>query len=271
MIKTLAGNVDDVVDTMFRRLNEVSDELQGAITKGLKKAPTLTDTLTAGLSKQKPLLAKPGPVEVAMADQAYRGGEDEEAFVEVKESVSGDGYGKTTVKGRVWGWAPLPDGGELVANRLEEVIDRHQKISSGDAQPSFSTLEQANRRSGGRDALAEEGEGTLSRTDSGGLLEESEEEGEEIPLPQEGHASKLSGPLLNLVDNVFQLQQYGWLRRQVRVLEFGIWWFGYAIRWAGDQIRAYLHFQTLKNAAAQRGGQHVPAAAVWIGGGSGGR
>lgn len=54
-------------------------------------------------------------------------------------------------------------------------------------------------------------------------MEESEEEGEEMPLAQKGHTSKPSGPLLNLVDSVFQLQQYGWLRRQVRVWGLGLW------------------------------------------------
>jgi hypothetical protein len=33
-------------------------------------------------------------------------------------------------------------------------------------------------------------------------LEESEEEGEEMPLAQKGYISKPSGPLLNLVDSM---------------------------------------------------------------------
>jgi hypothetical protein len=103
MVKTLAGNVDDVVNTMFRRLNELFGELPGAITKGLKKVPTFTDTLIVRLSKQRPLPTKLGPIELAMADPAYRGGEDEEAFVEEEESISGNGHGKITIKGRVWG------------------------------------------------------------------------------------------------------------------------------------------------------------------------
>ena len=222
MIKTLAGNVDDVVDTMFRRLNEVSDELQGALTKGLKKAPTLSDTLPA-LSKQKTLPRKPGLVEVAMADQAYRGGGGEDAFVEVKEFDDGaGGYNRQAAKGGVSGWAPNKDGlpslqpetpasegGGVRDNGLRSQSSVDSGFSVDSVQPRRGDPSGKNAR---RDAptIAEDREGSVSAAG-----EESEDDEEGIPLPQEWHASKLSGPLLNLVDNVFQLQQYGWLRRQV--------------------------------------------------------
>lgn len=220
MIKTLAGNVDDVVDTMFRRLNEVSDELQGAITKGLKKAPTFTDTL----SKQKTLPKKPGLVEVAMADQAYRGGGIEDTFVEVQEFDDGvGGNRRQAAKGGVAGAAPrdgsfsvqldtpASEGGGTRDEGLRSQASVDSGFSVDSAQPRRGDPPGKNAR---RDAptIAEEREGSVSIAG-----EESEDDEEGIPLPQEWHASKLSGPLLNLVDNVFQLQQYGWLRRQVRL------------------------------------------------------
>ncbi|GAQ83243.1 PX domain containing protein [Klebsormidium nitens] len=230
MIKTLAGNVDDVVDTMFRRLNEVSDELQGALTKGLKKAPTLNDTL----SKQKTLPKQPGLVEVAMADQAYRGGGVDDAFVEVREFDDGaGGYNRQAAKGGGSGRAANRDGllsvqpdtpaseggGTRDGLRSQSSVDSGFSVDS--AQPRRGDAPGKNVR---RDAptIVEEREGSASATG-----EESEDDEEGIPLPQEWHASKLSGPLLNLVDNVFKLQQYGWLRRQVvwmarQILEIGL-------------------------------------------------
>jgi sorting nexin-13 len=225
MMKTLAVNVDDAMDDMFRQIRGVSDDLQGALktaTIGLRyRLPlgnsssgemtmsqtvttsgfpqtTTTSTTPGSLSNLK--LSGPSQV-LSVCDSGGSGeknfatslSEDEDHMALDYSGVHGFGSGD---------WQSDSD--------LH--VDTHEADGSKPSSHRFGlqTLDDRDNLYFGRhfDRALSEGH---SPVDS--FISELVED--ELVIPQEWSPPKVSVPLLNLVDAIFQLQGRGWIRRQV--------------------------------------------------------
>lgn len=220
MIKTLAVNVDDAVDDMVRQIRGVSDDISGVIktaTTGIRqRLPTscadMSDAVAFEDTRELTYGNFASRLHAPLTTPDLTDGELSEK--PTGASVSGDEYGGAF-------GANVPGLGSL---GWQSDSDVHLDSSDTEALktgplPFFSGLD--NRFLGSRL------EGTFSDGHSPVESYASETVADDLVIPQEWYPPKVSVPLLNLVDLIFQLQGRGWIRRQVlwiakQILQLGM-------------------------------------------------
>ncbi|CAM6072937.1 unnamed protein product [Sphagnum tenellum] len=225
MMKTLAVNVDDAMDDMFRQIRGVSDDIQGVL-----------KTATSGIRYRFPL----GSGDISQTGMTS-------AFLQSAMSTTPRSSSNPKLSGPTQ-VLPLSDsvyGEKIFASSISEDEDHVaqeysgvQGFGSADWQ-SDSDLQtethEASTHQFGSTGLDDRGNLYFGRRPERALSEGhspadsfmSELVEDELVIPQEWSPPKVSVPLLNLVDVIFQLQGRGWIRRQVlwmakQILQVGL-------------------------------------------------
>ncbi|KAG0586098.1 hypothetical protein KC19_2G064000 [Ceratodon purpureus] len=230
MMKTLAVNVDDAMDDMFRQIRGVSDDISGA----LKLA-------TSGIRQRFPL----GSGDIGQA--AATSSTQLDRTLTTESSTSQLTGPLTTLV--------IPDndfGEKLLSNSmLEEEYEGNYSIYTEDTAQRMGSVEwhsdseaagdshEANPLKAAAHIFASQSDMKDNRW-FGRRLEKALSDGhspvdsfasdmieDELVIPQEWSPPKVTVPLLNLVDQIFQLQGRGWIRRQVlwiakQILQLGM-------------------------------------------------
>ncbi|CAM6023362.1 unnamed protein product [Sphagnum balticum] len=222
MMKTLAVNVDDAMDDMFRQIRGVSE--------GVLK------TATSGIRYRFPL----GSGDISQTGMTS-------AFLQSAMSTTPRSSSNPKLSGptQVLSLSDSGYGEKIFASSLSEDEDRMAQEYSGaqgfgsadwqsDSDLQTETHEASTHQFGSTSLDDRENlyfgrrpERALSEGHSPADSFMSELVEDELVIPQEWSPPKVSVPLLNLVDVIFQLQGRGWIRRQVlwmakQILQVGL-------------------------------------------------
>lgn len=203
VMKTLAVNVDDAVDDMFRQLKGVSDGLLRRV--GGPSSPT-SDEASQLVTGDGRNLA--GASELLFGNNVIQ-----------SERVKSEQYSDDEYTGPA---GTVEEESAYLMERWPFDNDLQDTTSSGfvpqripDYDKNVQWLEKRIER-GGSDAFS------LEESTTGSEVFE-----EDLIVPPEWTPPKLTVPLLNLVDSIFQLQDRDWIRRQVfwiakQILQLGM-------------------------------------------------
>ncbi|CAM6069457.1 unnamed protein product, partial [Sphagnum tenellum] len=237
MMKTLAVNVDDAMDDMFRQIRGVSDDLQGVL-----------KTTTVGLRYRLPL-GNSGSGEMTMGQTVTTSGFLQSTTTSITPGSSSNL--KLSGPSQVLSLCDSGGSGEKTfATSLSEDEDHMEPdysglhgFGSGDWQSDSDLHVDTHEADGSKPSSHRFGLPTLDDRDNlyfGRHFDRALSEGhspvdsfiselveDELVIPQEWSPPKVSVPLLNLVDAIFQLQGRGWIRRQVlwmakQILQVGL-------------------------------------------------
>ncbi|XP_011627743.1 uncharacterized protein LOC18446044 isoform X1 [Amborella trichopoda] len=186
VMKTLAVNVDDAMDDIFRQLKDVSRKVVGSSSSPHETCSILTDRYMSLPWNED---------EIQKHSSSYGRIEGSRSPSEDEGHVKDTGNGDVNSPAQLNGWH---SDNELNSKNLPpRVIKR--------SEDSQSLGSESSRRSEVKlDTLGSDG-----ITCSNSLLDDP------IGVPPEWTPPNVSVPLLNLVDKMFQLNRRGWLRRQV--------------------------------------------------------
>ncbi|XP_031249487.1 uncharacterized protein LOC116107345 [Pistacia vera] len=193
VMRTLAVNVDDAVDDIVRQFRGVSD---GLMKKVVGSSPNCDEASSSSSSRNFSFKAD----EISTHVTRQSTSETVNSFSDHEEGDKDESYG-------------------------------HQKVTSGAQASGWHSDNELNSK-GFPPRVLKHGEGARNLDLSGKHSSDAKSEGFaqgglpaakfsatpdhlEIGMPPEWTPSKVSVPLLNLVDTVFQLKRRGWLRRQV--------------------------------------------------------
>eukprot|EP00249_Psilotum_nudum_P022034 c28347_g1_i1 orf=791-4057(+) len=199
VMKTLVVNVDDAMDDMFRQLKGVSDGIFRRVS-----GPPLASSDGASTSTHDEVSKAVYPSETAPFHNI--------SWVEggMSGHHSDDEYGglpevpmdEQSLFGKGDGWH---SDSELHAERYP--LDSSSCVALQKRSPDIDGNDQQFER-------RLEGVGSDGFSPEGSMVDSDIFE-DELPVPPEWTPPKLTVPLLNLVDSIFQLQGRGWIRRQV--------------------------------------------------------
>ncbi|KAF9600583.1 hypothetical protein IFM89_010069 [Coptis chinensis] len=195
VMKTLAVNVDDAMDDILRQVKGVSDGLMRKVvgSTSLPSAPS-TSTSDRNISWNGDEINKHGPSYNDMETSHSLSDNEEHDLDEIhdnEEIVSGL---------QVNGWH---SDTELNLKGGPPRLIKHNEDTRVVSFERNQYLELRSQRNG-EERLPE-----ASSPNTSGLVEDP------FGVPPEWTPPNVSVPLLNLVDNIFQLKRRGWLRRQV--------------------------------------------------------
>ncbi|MCO5578211.1 hypothetical protein L7F22_032049 [Adiantum nelumboides] len=187
VMKTLAVNVDDAVDDMFRQLRGVSD---GLLRRVGGPSPLDADEASQFLlgDGQKQIVAQETAAGSFIVDK------DKTDLYSDEEFTGPASIGDAAYSVDIWPF----DNNDLHDTTATGVLS--QRFLGNDKNVQW--VEKRMER-GGSDAFSVDESTTGSETYE-----------EDLVVPPEWTPPKLTEPLLNLVDNIFQLQDRGWIRRQ---------------------------------------------------------
>ncbi|KAI5079555.1 hypothetical protein GOP47_0005034 [Adiantum capillus-veneris] len=186
VMKTLAVNVDDAVDDMFRQLRGVSDGLLRRVGGPPSDADEASHFMLG--DGQKQTMAPEAPSGSFLIDN------DKTDFYSDEEFIGpGSTIGDATYSVDNW-----PFDNDLHDATVNGVLSQRLLGNDKNAQLLEKRMER-----GGSDAFSIDESTTGSETYE-----------EDLAVPPEWTPPKLTEPLLNLVENIFQLQDRGWIRRQ---------------------------------------------------------
>ncbi|KAH9299978.1 hypothetical protein KI387_011561, partial [Taxus chinensis] len=197
VMKTLAVNVDDAMDDIVRQLKDVSD--------GLRRKVAGASSSSEGMSNT----SREYHLKLSLISEAASANDSNCSSMDRSQSLSDEeeGVGESIVH----------EDGDLLAQR-----DRWH--SDGEIQiepfPPQSLVRSAGEVQGRDIERIQQSEKKFERFGSDGCstidsLIGSDIVENELGEPLEWTPPKLTVPLLNLVDKIFQLKRRGWVRRQV--------------------------------------------------------
>lgn len=197
VMKTLAVNVDDAMDDIVRQLKEVSDGLR-------RKVAGVTSS-----SEGMPSELKEHPLKLSWTSETSIPNDPNCDRIDRSLSASDDeeGVGERTVQEDI-PFLAQRDGwhsdSELQIDPLlsQSLVGMARELQSSDFERNLQSERKCERH--GSDGCS-----TVDSLTGSDIIED------EAGVPPEWTPPKLSVPLLNLVDNIFQLNRRGWLRRQV--------------------------------------------------------
>lgn len=186
VMKTLAVNVDDAVDDMFRQLRGVSDGLLRRVGGPSPDGDEATHFILE--DGQKPTMA------VEAASGSFHIDKDK-ADLYSDEEFTGPASTLEDAAYSVDNWVFGNDLHDATGNGVlpQRLLGNDKNVQLPDKRMDR----------GGSDAFSVDESTTGSETYE-----------EDLAVPPEWTPPKLTEPLLNLVDNIFQLQDRGWIRRQ---------------------------------------------------------
>ncbi|CAM6107993.1 unnamed protein product [Calypogeia fissa] len=206
MFKTLTSNVDDAVDDMFRQFRGATEVKPAAVvpTRDVKK-PLLTGNSISPTVSHLPILTNPS---ISSRPGSDRRLPSQNIWEEEGESSAHDGLQQSLALG----W--LPEYEENPAALSTSPFGSEPGLL--DAQRDASNFEGKHER-----ALSE------GNSPVGSLTGSDMADDDNLAIPPDWGPPKVSVPLLNLVDVIFELQGRGWIRRQVfwmakQVLQLGM-------------------------------------------------
>lgn len=197
VMKTLAVNVDDAMDDIVRQFKEVSDGLR-------RKVAGVTSS-----SEGMPSELKEHPLKLSLTSDTAIPNDPNCDSIDRSLSISDDeeGVGESAVQEDV-PFLAQRDGwhsdSELQIDPLlsQSLVGTARELRSSDFERNLQSERKCERH--GSDGCS-----TVDSLTGSDIIED------EAGVPPEWTPPKLSVPLLNLVDNIFQLNRRGWLRRQV--------------------------------------------------------
>ncbi|XP_010255077.1 PREDICTED: uncharacterized protein LOC104595846 isoform X2 [Nelumbo nucifera] len=200
VMRTLAVNVDDAMDDIVRQFKGVSDGLMRRVVG----SPSLPYAASPSImSKNFSLSADDISRRSAnKPDSSYNHMETSHCLSDLEESLKnvGSGHGGIGYEAEVNGWH---SDNELNSKGFPPRVVKRRNDSRGLGSAKSQRLNlQAERIGSDGYPLA-----------SSSLTYDSVED--PVGVPPEWTPPNVSVPLLNLVDNIFQLKRRGWLRRQV--------------------------------------------------------
>ncbi|KAL2633125.1 hypothetical protein R1flu_004604 [Riccia fluitans] len=213
MFKTLTSNVDDAMDDMFRQFRSMSESnherLKAAPVDGRPKTVLYgsaqggnpnTNHLQVQTLPSNPVVSRPSlpPSERKVAAQQILWEEDhfDPSHVEHQHSMGQSGWGSEYDLRASGAFGGSPFGSE------SGMLD-----GQGDAR---SSNYEGNKLFDGKERSLSEGHSPV-----GSLAGSDTAEDDNLAIPPDWGPPKVSVPLLNLIDGVFELQGRGWIRRQV--------------------------------------------------------
>ncbi|KAI5397041.1 hypothetical protein KIW84_063024 [Lathyrus oleraceus] len=189
MMRTLAVNVDDAVDDIVRQFKGVSDDLkQKAVTASSPTADDSSTSFTWNMDEMESSIPRKSGADSVLCSDNEEGDKElnhgrENIDREVGEDSAGHSDNELSSKDYSQGATNHGNGpGNLDLDRKHDVV---------------------NETKVGKDVP----------TTNGNLIHENPDD--PIGVPPEWTPPNVSVPILNLVDNIFQLKKRGWLRRQV--------------------------------------------------------
>lgn len=197
VMKTLAVNVDVAMDDMVRQFKEVSDGL-------LRKVSGVASSSEGMPSEPKEL-----PIKLSWKSETAIPNDPNCDSIDRSLSLSDDeeGVGESAVQEDVHFLAPR-DGWHSDSDlqvepfHSQSLVDTAHDVRSSGFKRNLQSEKKCERH--GSDGCS-----TVDSLTGSDIIED------EARVPPEWTPPKLSVPLLNLVDNIFQLKRRGWLRRQV--------------------------------------------------------
>ncbi|KAL3694595.1 hypothetical protein R1sor_008246 [Riccia sorocarpa] len=210
MFQTLTSNVDDAVDDMFRQFRNMSESNQDKLKADVRPRPALQSSSHGGNFStshlhiqslpSNPVVSRPSlpPSERKVATHQILWEEDhfDPAHVEHPHSSGHSGWGSEYDLRAPGALGGSPFGSE------SGMLDGH-----GDAR---NNNYEGSKLFEGKERSLSEGHSPV-----GSLAGSDMAEDDNLAIPPDWGPPKVSVPLLNLIDGVFELQGRGWIRRQV--------------------------------------------------------
>ncbi|CAK8571207.1 unnamed protein product [Lathyrus sativus] len=189
MMRTLAVNVDDAVDDIVRQFKGVSDDLKRKVVT--TSSPTVegsSTSFTLNMDEMESSIPRKSGVDSVLCS------DNEEGEKELN-------HGRENIDREVGEDSAWHSDNELSSK------DNSQGVTNHGNGPGNMDLDRKH------DVVNEAKVGKDVPTTNGNLVHDNPDD--PIGVPPEWTPPNVSVPILNLVDNIFQLKKRGWLRRQV--------------------------------------------------------